>query len=208
MVLTEGSEKFYGIQIPLNARPINVNPNFLGYVKHSNLLMLVVEDEFELIHCGNMSSVINRRNGISKPLNTTTANSTAPAVNLTTPKLATTALAELPSPDATSKKKNKPIDYSLVRFEDFNVDLILGNYNFDSNMSNASNFTDYPLIVDRKPDFNINRYRRRPSHCHSIFVDEKEYLPCSLAVRTHLKHAAVTQLLAILSSLLANMMSI
>lgn len=29
-----------------------------GFIKHSNLIMLVVDDEFELIHCGNMSQLI------------------------------------------------------------------------------------------------------------------------------------------------------
>ncbi|RNA43660.1 hypothetical protein BpHYR1_031945 [Brachionus plicatilis] len=31
----------------------------VGPVKHSNLIMLVVEEEFELIHCGNLSQLIN-----------------------------------------------------------------------------------------------------------------------------------------------------
>ncbi len=162
--------------------------------------MLVVEDEFELIHCGNMTGVINRQKGINKPLNTTSANSTVPVVNLTTLNDQTTALAETQEPP---KKNKKPIDYSLVRFEDFNVDLILGN--FDGNMSNATNFTDFPLIVNRKPDFTINRYRRRPSYCHSVFVDEKEYLPCSLAVGE--KYLFKTRILSI-CSLLASLLLI
>lgn len=33
----------------------------IGYVRHSNLIMLVVEDEFELYHCGNMSQFIKAR---------------------------------------------------------------------------------------------------------------------------------------------------
>ena len=40
-----------------------------GYVLHSNLIMLVVEDEYELIHCGNLSALITNLYGGSKNTN-------------------------------------------------------------------------------------------------------------------------------------------
>lgn len=131
--------------------------------------MLVVEDEFELIHCGNMSTVIQNHIGPLEPLNTTNV------TNVTAVPDLAIDLEETPS----YNNKQKPIDYSLVRLSDFNVDLILGNYAFGENNSNVSNFTDFSTTFERQPDFHINRYRRRPSHCHSIFLNENEYLPCS-----------------------------
>lgn len=148
-----------------------------GYVKHSNLLMLVVEDEFELIHCSNMSTVIRRRTDPPENINGTNGTN---STNWTASSSMDSDLTEL---EETPNKNKKEIDYSIVKLSDFNTELILGNYaNMGENYSNYTNNSDYFGIFDRKPDFHINRYRRRPSHCHSIFLNEKEYLPCSSSV--------------------------
>lgn len=147
-----------------------------GYVHHSNLLMLVVEDEFELIHCGNMSEIMRKHTDPPQEF----ANGTNGTTN-STMDVKGDLLVDLDSSDQANEDTH---DYGVIRLEDFNTNYILGNWR--DNMSNAS-FANASMMLGpyepRKPDFHINRYRRRPSYCHSIFLNEKEFLPCSSASR-------------------------
>lgn len=127
--------------------------------------MLVVEDEFELIHCGNMSSFIKKRTEPPVPsINlTNTTNITVPI-----PFELDTLSEDEESPRQKQKKKD---DISIVRVHDYDIDFI-----YELNFTNYTNFTN---LVQHPQDYSINRYRRRPSHCNNIFPNEKEYLPCS-----------------------------
>ncbi|CAF0767770.1 unnamed protein product [Brachionus calyciflorus] len=120
----------------------NTQRKFLaGSVKHSNLIMLVVEDEFELIHCGNLSSLIKN---YEQPLvDDNTTNET-----LTT--------------------SNKSLNTELI-----DLTQNLSKYLNDSNGTVSS-----LNKLNPKNDFTVNRYRKKPEHCHNLFVNEKQYLPC------------------------------
>ena len=119
-------------------------------VKHSNLIMLVVEDEFELITCGNMSQLIKSREPPVPEFN---------GSNLTN---VTFLAQDLFDPE-----------YDLAKIS-FNETI------FDENGSNMSNYTsEFDDVKFDENDFTVNRYRKKPDYCHNFFPDEKEYLPCS-----------------------------
>jgi hypothetical protein len=128
-----------------------------GYVKHSNLIILIVEDEYELIHCGNMSTLIDNLYGYNKfnlKNETHTSNSSNDYI--------------LYQSDLVSN--NSLVNYQSILNE--NQDIF--NSSLISNYSN-SNFLNEKSL---KNDFSINRYRKKPDQCFNYFENEKEYLPC------------------------------
>ncbi len=145
-----------------------------GYVKHSNLLMLIVEDEFELYHCGNMSAYINIRNPppiIENLTNETTLNNNS-----------SYQLTELSSSHGGGQDQKEEIldiskyylmsnEYDALYFSNDTSFLLSMN---DSNQTNATFIVDYKLNIKT----HINRYRKKPDHCHNYFENEREYLPC------------------------------
>ena len=147
-----------------------------GYVKHSNLLMLVVEDEFELIHCGNMSQIINKH---TKPQAGDNNNDNLNNITNTTSNFTIETISDAQS-RIELKKKEEEKDFGIIKISDFSDMYEIG----EDEIGNFSNSTQIS-IYNRKNDFMINRYRRRPDHCHNIFPNEKEFLPCSYAISMH-----------------------
>ena len=142
--------------------------------------MLVVEDEFELIHCGIMSSVIKKRT--DPPISLNSSNVTNARVQ-TPYDLETLPEDEEPVP----RKKKKKDDISIVRVHDYDIDFI-----YDLNFTNYTNFTN---LVQHPQDYSINRYRRRPSHCNNIIPNEKEYLLCSSSASKLTTHQMAPQVI-------------
>ena len=135
----------------------NVQRRYLsGYVKHSNLIILVVEDEYELIHCGSMSSLIENLYGSNK--------------------------FNIKNEINSSNSSNEYILYQNENVYNSSVDYqpILNENQANRSSSSLSNNTNAKFVNQKnfKNDFSINRYRKKPDQCFNYFENEKEYLPC------------------------------
>ena len=142
--------------------PFNGNPRkFLtGYIKHSNLIMLVIEDEYELIHCGNMSQLIRNHLGPNyDKANLTFLNETNSTSNL------------------TNLNENYNIQETYLNATDNPIsEYVLPSNELSANDSNSTQSSE--IVYHDRNDFSINRYRKKPDSCYNFFLDEKEYLPC------------------------------
>ena len=134
----------------------------VGYMRFSNLIMLIVEDEFELYHCGNMSQLMKTR--LDKPIvNKSNETSLTAHTNL------------------NSNSNSNTTDEFVTLYDDDDDDDWLN----DSNRSNFSLFQPTP-ISNLSLDFTINRYRKKPDVCYNIFPNEKDYLPCHSQTATRI----------------------
>jgi hypothetical protein len=138
----------------------NVQRRYLaGYVKHSNLIILIVEDEFELIHCGNMSNLIDTLYGVNK-------NQTFQNENFSSN-----------SSNNFSNQNDSSLDIS--KNQNFANDYPLNNFQQSQFLANDTNNTNSSISNNNfKNNFLINRYRKKPDQCFNYFENEKEYLPC------------------------------
>ena len=154
--------------------------------------MLVVEDEFELYHCGNMSTYIKNLMP-SPPLNINITNST----NMSAESSLTTDLATSNGHNQVST--NEVIldisKYHLMSNE-YDAMLLLNDTSLllsfnDSNQTNFTFISDYNLNIKTQ----INRYRKKPDHCHNFFEGERDYLPCHNSRASGLQHSRFARVL-------------
>jgi hypothetical protein len=154
-----------------------------GYVRHSNLLMLIVEDEYELIHCGNITNLINIYT--QPPFDNSTLLLNETFLFDENNNMTNNSLFEInPAAAATTTNPvNEKSPYALFQNSaDFNFNKMNdeSTHLFDSN--NASNntltndFDDTSKIL--KTDYEINRYRRKPESCNNFFENEREFQRC------------------------------
>ena len=144
-----------------------------GYVRHSNLIMLIVEEEFELIHCGNISQLIRIYKGIKSDNNS--FNETGESINGTNFVTTPTSLASTSSePSPYSIQETNMVDMlenSILKISD-DIEFI----DYEENNSNESSMTIYKK--EKINDFTINRYRKKPAACNNFYENEKFFLPC------------------------------
>lgn len=89
-----------------------------GYVKHSNLIMLVVEDEYELIYCGNMSQLIaqytQNNTEIDNSTNITASESSAGSNETVLPVVLSDAATETNSTVGEALLEKPPVAFQLM----------------------------------------------------------------------------------------------
>ncbi len=141
-----------------------------GYVKHSNLIMLIVEDEFELYHCGNMSTYISNRNP-PPPLGENSTNSTNAEMAGNGTELAHGHGGKEETILSIDKYHLMSNEHDELYFANDPAFLLSMN---DSNSTNITFLVNYTLNIKT----HINRYRKKPDHCHNFYENEREYLPC------------------------------
>lgn len=210
-----------------NSSGSNINPGLrrylAGYVRHSNLIMLVVEDEFELFHCGNMSQYMqthleNKYGNSSKATATTTATTTTTTAATTSLEKKAVVNKTSSSGDDDTKDKDKDED-------DEELEEILRLWNqhqaYISAMSMLSNTSGWNGSSTRAAwlsssayltssqstpaftwsstlDFIINRYRKKPDVCYNYFENEREFLPCHSGSQKRLRASFYLLLVPIL----------
>ncbi len=141
--------------------PMGTKNYLVGYLEHSNMLLVVVEDQFELLHCGNITHLISKlkeEHANSSVLHQGNTGLHAP-VNRRRPTSTTTSTTTTTS----SLDSDNLIDESTFELDDESM--------------NGTNGTNSHFKRRRK-GFGINRYRQRPKSCHNFYQDEATYLPC------------------------------
>ena len=144
-----------------------------GFIKHSNLIMLVVEDEAELIHCGNMSQLVELYYPKPKKVQ-----KQPEILNLTSDLL----LQAVPT----------------LLEEENNID---SNVYSDTTWlaSNETNSSSENAPAEKAVNsYFVNRYRKKPESCYNFFDKEKEYLPCSNVSIVQRAHALYVYLFCFL----------
>jgi hypothetical protein len=133
-----------------------------GYLQYTNLIMLVVEDEYELIHCGNITTLIETLYGKKSYAK---FNMTANGTN------ETMSVYETESTTTPVNVMNEESSF-------------LGS-DGQTNYTNETELYSSSLLNVTKKKFKVNRYRKKPDQCFNYFENEKEYLPCVSLAPSH-----------------------
>lgn len=160
-----------------------------GYIRHSNMIMLIVDDEFELFHCGNMSEFMQTQRGDHADVNTNSSSS------LNNQSLLQTTSSPLTlSESSFDNNSTKSGDDEDEEDEDDPDDIIERWNRYEYSNGSSFNMTTTRTTQAAATamstststlDFTINRYRKKPDVCYNYFDNERDFLPCHSDASRH-----------------------